>query len=235
MSARVRRYLGLLSLDQYSGFYGPAKIIWSISQNCREMTISKATFAPSKPCAIHFGCMDSGPNDSTRVKGSCRKGCCRKGSCGKGSCGQGSCGKGSCGKGSCGKGSCGKGSCGKGSRGKGSYGKGSCGKGLSTAMAAELAWARLMAARGSCLLEKCSPTCRLRVLGHGARQGKRSSEVAAPATPTTTITATATGTVSNRHGAGTKLSVEAIVLHLDSRDLTSTKFSRPARQHTPRY
>ena len=34
----------------------------------REMTISKATFAPSKPCTIHFECLESGPNDSTRVR-----------------------------------------------------------------------------------------------------------------------------------------------------------------------
>jgi hypothetical protein len=33
----------------------------------REMTISKATVAPSKPCTIHFECLDRGPNDSTRV------------------------------------------------------------------------------------------------------------------------------------------------------------------------
>ena len=33
----------------------------------REMTISKATFAPSIPCTIHFECLESGPNDSTRV------------------------------------------------------------------------------------------------------------------------------------------------------------------------
>ena len=34
----------------------------------REMTISKATFAPSIPCTIHFECLESGPNDSTRVR-----------------------------------------------------------------------------------------------------------------------------------------------------------------------
>ena len=34
----------------------------------REMTISKATFAPSTPCTIHFECLESGPNDSTRVR-----------------------------------------------------------------------------------------------------------------------------------------------------------------------
>ena len=33
-----------------------------------EMTISKATFAPSTPCTIHFECMESAPNDSTRVR-----------------------------------------------------------------------------------------------------------------------------------------------------------------------
>ena len=31
------------------------------------MTISKPTFAPSTPCTIHFECLESGPNDSTRV------------------------------------------------------------------------------------------------------------------------------------------------------------------------
>jgi hypothetical protein len=34
----------------------------------RGITISKATFAPSKPCTIHFECLESGPNDSTRVR-----------------------------------------------------------------------------------------------------------------------------------------------------------------------
>ena len=33
-----------------------------------EMTISKSTFAPSTPCTIHFECLESGPNDSTRVR-----------------------------------------------------------------------------------------------------------------------------------------------------------------------
>jgi hypothetical protein len=33
----------------------------------REMTIQKATFAPSKPCTIYFECLESGPNDSARV------------------------------------------------------------------------------------------------------------------------------------------------------------------------
>ena len=33
-----------------------------------EMTISKATFAPSTPCTIHFECLESAPNDSTRVR-----------------------------------------------------------------------------------------------------------------------------------------------------------------------
>ena len=32
------------------------------------MTIPKPTFAPSTPCTIHFECMESGPNDSTRVR-----------------------------------------------------------------------------------------------------------------------------------------------------------------------
>ena len=41
------------------------------SVNCpkiREMTISKPTFAPSTPYTIHFERMESGPNDSTRVR-----------------------------------------------------------------------------------------------------------------------------------------------------------------------
>ena len=33
-----------------------------------EMTISKATFAPITPCTIHFESMESGLNDSTRVR-----------------------------------------------------------------------------------------------------------------------------------------------------------------------
>ena len=33
-----------------------------------EMTISKSTFPPSTPCTIHFECLESGPNDSTRVR-----------------------------------------------------------------------------------------------------------------------------------------------------------------------
>jgi hypothetical protein len=32
-----------------------------------EMSISKATFAPSTPCTIHFEFLENGPNDSTRV------------------------------------------------------------------------------------------------------------------------------------------------------------------------
>ena len=34
----------------------------------REMTISKPTFPTSTPCIIHFECLESGPNDSTRVR-----------------------------------------------------------------------------------------------------------------------------------------------------------------------
>jgi hypothetical protein len=35
-----------------------------------EMTISKATFPPSRstPCTIHFECLESAPNDSARVR-----------------------------------------------------------------------------------------------------------------------------------------------------------------------
>ena len=33
-----------------------------------KMSISKSTFAPSTPCTIHFECLESGPNDSTRVR-----------------------------------------------------------------------------------------------------------------------------------------------------------------------
>ena len=33
-----------------------------------EMTISTPTFGPSTPCIIHFECLESGPNDSTRVR-----------------------------------------------------------------------------------------------------------------------------------------------------------------------
>ncbi len=33
-----------------------------------EMSISKSTFSPSTPCTIHFECLESGPNDSTRVR-----------------------------------------------------------------------------------------------------------------------------------------------------------------------
>jgi hypothetical protein len=32
------------------------------------MTIPKPMFAPSKPGTIHFECLESGPNDSTRVR-----------------------------------------------------------------------------------------------------------------------------------------------------------------------
>jgi hypothetical protein len=32
------------------------------------MTISKATFVQSAPCIIYFECLESGPNDSTRVR-----------------------------------------------------------------------------------------------------------------------------------------------------------------------
>jgi hypothetical protein len=34
----------------------------------REITIPKAIFTPSTPCTIHFECLESGPNDSTRVR-----------------------------------------------------------------------------------------------------------------------------------------------------------------------
>ena len=34
----------------------------------QEMTISKPTFAPSTPFILHFECLESGPNDSTRVR-----------------------------------------------------------------------------------------------------------------------------------------------------------------------
>jgi hypothetical protein len=34
----------------------------------RGMTIQKATFAPSKPCTIHFEGLESGTNGSTRVR-----------------------------------------------------------------------------------------------------------------------------------------------------------------------
>jgi hypothetical protein len=34
----------------------------------REMTISKPTFAPSTPCTTHFEWLESGPNDSARVR-----------------------------------------------------------------------------------------------------------------------------------------------------------------------
>jgi hypothetical protein len=34
----------------------------------RKITISKATFTPSTPCILHFECLESGPNDSTRVR-----------------------------------------------------------------------------------------------------------------------------------------------------------------------
>jgi hypothetical protein len=33
-----------------------------------EMTISKPTFAPSEPYTTHFECLESGPNDLTRVR-----------------------------------------------------------------------------------------------------------------------------------------------------------------------
>jgi hypothetical protein len=42
--------------------------IWSIFQNCERLLISKATFAPSGPCTIHFECLESGQNGSTRVR-----------------------------------------------------------------------------------------------------------------------------------------------------------------------
>ena len=42
--------------------------IWSISQNCGKWLFQKTTFAPSAPCTIHFECMESGPDDSTRVR-----------------------------------------------------------------------------------------------------------------------------------------------------------------------
>ena len=38
------------------------------SPKLREMTISKPTFTPSTPCTLHFEFLESGPNDSTRVR-----------------------------------------------------------------------------------------------------------------------------------------------------------------------
>ena len=47
-------------------FMDPPNLV-NITKN-REMTISKATFAPSTPCTINSECLESGPNDSTRVR-----------------------------------------------------------------------------------------------------------------------------------------------------------------------
>jgi hypothetical protein len=58
--------LSLLSLDQNSRFYGPAILV--NSPKLLKMTISKATLAPSTHCTIHFECLESGPNDSCRVR-----------------------------------------------------------------------------------------------------------------------------------------------------------------------
>jgi hypothetical protein len=47
----------------------PNLVDLTISQKMWEMNISKPNmFAPSTPCTIHFECMESGPNDSTRVR-----------------------------------------------------------------------------------------------------------------------------------------------------------------------
>jgi hypothetical protein len=59
-------HLSFLSLHQNSRFYGPTK--FGQFPQMRKMTISKATFEPSTPCTIHFECLESGPNDSTRVR-----------------------------------------------------------------------------------------------------------------------------------------------------------------------
>ena len=61
-------HLSLLSLHQNSRFYGPAKFGHFPKKKNVKMTISEATFAPSTPCIIHFECLESGPNDSTRVR-----------------------------------------------------------------------------------------------------------------------------------------------------------------------
>ena len=61
------QHFTVLSPDQNSRFYGAAKF-GQIPEKIWEMTISKATFAPSTPFTIHLECLESRPNDSTRVR-----------------------------------------------------------------------------------------------------------------------------------------------------------------------
>jgi hypothetical protein len=58
-SSRVRSTLGCYHLIKTPDFMAAPN--W-------EMTFSKATFALSTPFIIHLQCLESGPNDSTRVR-----------------------------------------------------------------------------------------------------------------------------------------------------------------------
>ena len=65
-SARVRSTLVCYHWIKTPDFMAPPNLV-NLS-SFFEMSISKSTFAPSTPCTIHFECLESGPNDSTRVR-----------------------------------------------------------------------------------------------------------------------------------------------------------------------
>jgi hypothetical protein len=65
-SARVRSTRVCYHWIKTPDFMAPPNLV--NSPKLREMTISKATFEPSTPCTIHFECLESRPNDSTRVR-----------------------------------------------------------------------------------------------------------------------------------------------------------------------
>jgi hypothetical protein len=65
-SARVRSTWVCYHWIKTPDFMDPPNLV--NSPKLCEMTISKPTFAPSTSCTIHFECLESGSNDSTRVR-----------------------------------------------------------------------------------------------------------------------------------------------------------------------
>jgi hypothetical protein len=66
-SSRVLSTLLCYHLIKTPDFIAPPNLV-KFQKKIWEMTISKATFAPSTPFTIHLECLESCPNDSTRVR-----------------------------------------------------------------------------------------------------------------------------------------------------------------------
>jgi hypothetical protein len=67
-SARVRSTRVCYHWINTPDFMAPPNLVNFAQKKKREMTISKPTFVPSTACTIYFECLESGPNDSTRVR-----------------------------------------------------------------------------------------------------------------------------------------------------------------------